>query len=153
MHSDIVMFLKERSPKSVKEIRSLVDMCRTERPSKPLAKEHSILTNVGVKIRTGKDKQNEHKEQDRRHSRRDRWVDQRLDSPRTQSCGPPRIRETPWNALRHVQEWHQPTHQRGYRGNSGTAPRRYNSRHGFTRGSKPYRGYSNSDFRSANLAA
>ena len=109
MHSDIVMFLKKRSPKSVKEIRSLADKYRTAHPSKPLAKEHSILANVGVnKIRTGKYKQNEHKEQDRRHSRRDRWVDQRLDSPRTQSCGPPRTRETSWNAPRHARV--APTH-------------------------------------------
>ena len=49
-----------------------------------------------------------------------------------------------------MQEWHQPTYQRGYRGNRGTAPRKSNSRHGFTKGSKPYRGYNNSDFRSAN---
>ena len=151
MHSDIVMFLKERSPKSVQEIRSLADKYRTAHPSKPLAKEHSILAKVGVnKIRTGKDKQNEHKEQDTRHSRRDRWVDQRLGSPRTQSCGPPRILETSWNAPGHMQKWHQPTYRRGYRGNRGTAQRRYNSRHGFTRGSKPYRGYNKSDFRSAN---
>ena len=47
MHSDIVMFLKERSPKSVKDIRSLADKYRTAPPSKPLAKEHSILANVG----------------------------------------------------------------------------------------------------------
>ena len=40
-----------------------------------------------------------------------------------------------------MQEWHQPTYQRGYLGNRGTAPRRYNSRHGFTRGSKSNRGY------------
>ena len=77
MHSDIVIFLKEKSPKSVKEIRSLADKYRTTHPSKPLAKEHSILANVGVnKTQTGKDTQIEHKEQDRRHSRRDRWVDQ-----------------------------------------------------------------------------
>ena len=57
MHSDIVMFLKERSPKSVKEIRSLADKYRTAHPSKPLAKDHSISANVGVnKIQTGKDK-------------------------------------------------------------------------------------------------
>ena len=151
MHSDIVMFLKEKSPKSVKEIRSLADKYRTAHPSKPLAKEHSILANVGVnKIRTGKDTQIKHKEQDRRHSRRDRWVDQSPDNPCTQSCGPPRTRETPWIAQRYMQEWHQPTYQRDYRGNRGTAPRRYNLRQGFTRGSKSNRGYNNSDFRSAN---
>ena len=55
-----------------------------------------------------------------------------------------------WNAPQHMQEWHQPTYQRGYRGNHWTAPRRYNSQNGFTRGSKSYRGYNNSDFRSAN---
>ena len=46
LHSDIVMFLKERSPKSVKEIRSLAEKYRTAHPSKPLAKDHSILANV-----------------------------------------------------------------------------------------------------------
>ena len=144
MQIDIVMFLKEKSPKSVKETSSLADKYRTAHLSKPLAKEHSILANVGVsKIRTGKDKQIEHKDQDRRHSRRDRWVDQRLDSPRTQSCGPPRIGETSWNAPRHMQEWHQPAYRRGYRGNRWTTPRRYNSRQGLPKGSKRYRGYNN----------
>ena len=87
LHSDIVMFLKERSPKSVKDIRSLADKYRTAHPSKPLAKEHSILANVGVnKIQTGRGKQNEHNGQDRRHSRRDIIrLHQRLGSPRTQS--------------------------------------------------------------------
>ena len=36
LHSDIVMFLKERSPKSVKEIRSLAEKYRTAHPSKPM---------------------------------------------------------------------------------------------------------------------
>ena len=105
---------------------------------------------ASTKYEQKKNEQNECKKQDRRHSRRDRWVDERLDSPRTQSCGPPRTRQKSWNATRHMQGWHQPTYQTGYRGNRGTAPRRYNSRHGFNRGSKPYRGYNNRDFRSAN---
>ena len=46
LHSDIVMFLKERSPKSVKEIRSLAEKYRTAHPSKPLAKDHSILVSA-----------------------------------------------------------------------------------------------------------
>ena len=48
MHSDIVMFLIERSPKSVKEIRSLAEKYRTVHLSKPLGKGHSILANVGI---------------------------------------------------------------------------------------------------------
>ena len=48
IHSDIVMLLKERSPKSVKEMRSLADKYRTFN-----------LANVGVnKIQTGRGKQN-----------------------------------------------------------------------------------------------
>ena len=54
LHSDIVMFLKERSPKSVKEIRSLAEKYRTAHPSKPLAKDHSILANVGVSKTNGR---------------------------------------------------------------------------------------------------
>ena len=70
------MFLKQKSLKSVEEFRSIADKYRTAHPIKPLAKEHSILANVGVnKTQTGKDRQLEHKEQDRRHSRIDRWVD------------------------------------------------------------------------------
>ena len=49
LHSDIVMFLKERSPKSVKEIRSLAEKYRTAHPSKP-----SILANVGVSKTNGR---------------------------------------------------------------------------------------------------
>ena len=65
LHSDIVMFLKERSPKSVKEIRSLAEKYRTAHPSKPLAKDHSILANVGVSKTNGR-KQDETKEQENR---------------------------------------------------------------------------------------
>ena len=72
LHSDIVMFLKERSPKSVKEIRSLAEKYRTAHPSKPLAKDHSILANVGVGKTNGR-KQDETKEQENRQSRRDKW--------------------------------------------------------------------------------
>ena len=130
MHSDIVMFLKERSPKSVKEIRSLADKYRTAHPSKPLAKDHSILANVGVnKRKAGGGKQNEHIGQDRRHNRRNIWLHQHVDSPRTQSCGPPRIRDTFWTASRHMHEWHQPKYHTGYRGIRRTGPRRYISRH------------------------
>ena len=50
LHSDIVMFLKERSPKSVKEIRSLAEKYRTAHPSKPLAKDHSMF---GKRKKTG----------------------------------------------------------------------------------------------------
>ena len=67
LHSDIVMFLKERSPKSVKEIRSLAEKYRTAHPSKPLAKDHSILANVGVSKTNGR-KQDETKEQEKRQS-------------------------------------------------------------------------------------
>ena len=56
LHSDIVMFLKERSPKSVKEIRSLAEKYRTAHPSKPLAKDHSILANVGVSNTNGRNR-------------------------------------------------------------------------------------------------
>ena len=72
LHSDIVIFLKERSPKSVKEIRSLAEKYRTTHPSKPLAKDHSILANVGVSKTNGR-KQDETKEQENRQSRRDKW--------------------------------------------------------------------------------
>ena len=97
LHSDIVMFLKERSPKSVKEIRSLAEKYRTAHPSKPLAKDHSILANVGVSKTNGR-KQDETKEQENRQSRRDKWHHQHIDGPRAQSCGPPRFRENAWTA-------------------------------------------------------
>ena len=97
LHSDIVMFLKERSPKSVKEIRSLAEKYRTAHSSKPLAKDHSILANVGVSKTNGR-KQDETKEQENRQSRRDKWHNQHIDGPRAQSCGPPRFRENSWTA-------------------------------------------------------
>ena len=143
---DLQTFVREEREREKRERKR--DKYRTAHPSKHLAEEHSILANVGVnKIQTGRGKQNEHNGQDRRHSRRDIIrLHQRLGSPRTQSCGPPRIRQTSWNAPRHMQEGHQPTYHRGYRGNRGTAPRRCNSRNGFPSGSKPYRGYNNIDF-------
>ena len=78
LHGDIVMFLKERSPKSVKEIRSLAEKYRTAHPSKPLAKDHSILANVDVSKTNGR-KQDETKEQENRQSRRDKWHHQHID--------------------------------------------------------------------------
>ncbi|GFO07573.1 hypothetical protein PoB_003407800 [Plakobranchus ocellatus] len=43
------MFLKERSPISVKEVRNLADKYRTAHPAKPIAKEVEIVANVGVR--------------------------------------------------------------------------------------------------------
>ena len=126
LHSDIVMFLKERSPKSVKEIRSLAEKYRTAHPSKPLAKDHSILANVGVSKTNGR-KQDETKEQEKRQSRRDKWHHQHIDGPRAQSCGPPRFRENSWTAPRQMHQWHQSTSQRGYRGNRRRDTYSYNS--------------------------
>ena len=136
LHSDIVMFLKERSPKSVKEIRSLAEKYRTAHPSKPLAKDHSILANVGVSKTNGR-KQDETKEQEKRQSRRDKWHHQHIDGPRAQSCGPPRFRENSWTAPRQMHQWHQSTSQRGYRGNRRRDSYSYISQRGFSRG--PYR--------------
>ena len=138
LHSDIVMFLKERSPKSVKEIRSLAEKYRTAHPSKPLAKDHSILANVGVSKTNGR-KQDETKEQENRQSRRDKWHHQHIDGPRAQSCGPPRFRENAWTAPRQMHQWHHSPSQRGYRGNRRRNSYSYNSQRGFSRG--PYRSY------------
>ena len=147
LHSDIVMFLKERSPKSVKEIRSLAEKYRTAHPSKPLAKDHSILANVGVSKTNGR-KQDETKEQENRQSRRDKWHHQHIDGPRAQSCGPPRFRENSWTAPRQMHQWHQSTSQRGYRGNRRRDSYSYNSQRGFSRG--PYRSYNDRNYKPAN---
>ncbi|GFO13123.1 reverse transcriptase [Plakobranchus ocellatus] len=56
LHKELVMFLKERSPISVKEVRNLADKYRTAHPSKPIAKEVEIVANVGV---TKKSKNNQ----------------------------------------------------------------------------------------------
>ncbi|GFN88379.1 reverse transcriptase [Plakobranchus ocellatus] len=42
LHKELVMFLKERSPISVKEVRNLADKYRTAHPVKPIAKEVEI---------------------------------------------------------------------------------------------------------------
>ena len=147
LHSDIVMFLKERSPKSVKEIRSLAEKYRTAHPSKPLAKDHSILANVGVSKTNGR-KQDETKEQENRQSRRDKWHHQHIDGPRAQSCGPPRFRDNSWTAPRQMNQWHQSTSQRGYRGNRRRDLYSYNSQRGFSRG--PYRSYNDRNYKPAN---
>ena len=146
LHSDIVMFLKERSPKSVKEIRSLAEKYRTAHPSKPLAKDHSILANVGVSKTNGR-KQDETKEQENRQSRRDKWHHQHIDGPRAQSCGPPRFRENSWTAPRQMHQWHQSTSQRGYRGNRRRDSYSYNLQRGFSRG--PYRSYNDRNYKPA----
>ena len=147
LHSDIVMFLKERSPKSVKEIRSLAEKYRTAHPSKPLAKDHSILANVGVSNTNGR-KQDETKEQENRQSRRDKWHHQYIDGPRAQSCGPPRFRDNSWTAPRQMHQWHQSTSLRGYRGNRRRDSYSYNSQRGFSRG--PYRSYNDRNYKPAN---
>ena len=147
LHSDIVMFLKERSPKSVKEIRSLAEKYRTAHPSKPLAKDHSILANVGVSKTNGR-KQDETKEQENRQSRRDKWHHQHIDGPRAQSCGPPRFRENAWTAPRQMHQWHHSPSQRGYRGNRRRNSYSYNSQRGFSRG--PYRSYNDRNYTPAN---
>ena len=147
LHSDIVMFLKERSPKSVKEIRSLAEKYRTAHPSKPLAKDHSILANVVVSKTNGR-KQDETKEQENRQSRRDKWHHQHIDGPRAQSCGPPRFRENSWTAPRQMHQWHQSTSQRGYRVNRRRDSYSYNSQRGFSRG--PYRSYNDRNYKPAN---
>ena len=147
LHSDIVMFLKERSPKSVKEIRSLAEKYRTAHPSKPLAKDHSILANVGVSKTNGR-KQDETKEQENRQSRRDKWHHQHIDGPRAQSCGPPRFRENAWTAPRQMHQWHHSPSQRGYRGNRRRNSYSYNSQRGFSRG--PYRSYNDRNYKPAN---
>ena len=147
LHSDIVMFLKERSPKSVKEIRSLAEKYRTAHPSKPLAKDHSILANVGVSKTNGR-KQDEAKEQENRQSRRDKWHHQHIDGPRAQSCGPPRFRENAWTAPRQMHQWHHSPSQRGYRGNRRRNSYSYNSQRGFSRG--PYRSYNDRNYTPAN---
>ena len=147
LHSDIVMFLKERSPKSVKEIRSLAEKYRTAHPSKPLAKDHSILANVGVS-KTNARKQDETKEQENRQSRRDKWHHQHIDGPRAQSCGPPRFRENAWTAPRQMHQWHHSPSQRGYRGNRRRNSYSYKSQRGFSRG--PYRSYNDRNYMPAN---
>ena len=147
LHSDIVMFLKERSPKSVKEIRSLAEKYRTAHPSKPLAKDHSILANVGVSKTNGR-KQDETKEQENRQSRRDKWHHQHIDGRRAQSCGPPRFRENAWTAPRQMHQWHHSPSQRGYRGNRRRNSYSYNSQRGFSRG--PYRSYNDRNYTPAN---
>ena len=147
LHGDIVMFLKERSPKSVKEIRSLAEKYRTAHPSKPLAKDHSILANVGVSKTNGR-KQDETKEQENRQSRRDKWHHQHIDGPRAQSCGPPRFRENAWTAPRQMHQWHHSPSQRGYRGNRRRNSYSYNSQRGFSRG--PYRSYNDRNYTPAN---
>ena len=141
LHSDIVMFLK-----SVKEIRSLAEKYRTAHPSKPLAKNHSILANVGVSKTNGR-KQDETKEQENRQSRRDKWHHQHIDGPRAQSCGPPRFRENSWTAPRQMHQWHQSTSQRGYRGNRRRDSYSYNLQRGFSRG--PYRSYNDRNYKPA----
>ena len=146
LHSDIVMFLKERSPKSVKEIRSLAEKYRTAHPSKPLAKDHSILANVGVSKTNGR-KQDETK-QENRQSRRDTWHHQHIDGRRAQSCGPPRFRENAWTAPRQMHQWHHSPSQRGYRGNRRRNSYSYNSQRGFSRG--PYRSYNDRNYTPAN---
>ncbi|GFN91192.1 hypothetical protein PoB_001769800 [Plakobranchus ocellatus] len=75
------MFLKERSPISVKEVRNLADKYRTAHPSKPIAKEVEIVANVGVR----KESKN-NQEQFNRTSRRDKW--QQNSNQRSSSCGP-----------------------------------------------------------------
>ena len=147
LHSDIVMFLKERSPKSVKEIRSLAEKYRTAYPSKPLAKDHSILANVGVSKTNGR-KQDETKEQENRQSRRDKWHHQHIDGPRAQSCGPPRFCDNSWTAPRQMHQWHHSPSQRGYRGNRRRNSYSYNSQRGFSRG--PYRSYNDRNYTPAN---
>ena len=147
LHSDIVMFLKERSPKSVKEIRSLAEKYRTAHPSKPLAKDHSILANVGVRKTNGR-KQDETKEQENRQSRRDKWHHQHIDGPRAQSIGPPRFRENSWTAPRQMHQWHQSTSRRGYRGKRRRDSYSYNLQRGFSRG--PYRSYNDRNYKPAN---
>ncbi|GFO41199.1 reverse transcriptase [Plakobranchus ocellatus] len=68
LHKELVMFLKERSPISVKEVRNLADKYRTVHPAKPIAKEFEIVANVGV---TKESKNNQ--EQFNRTSTRDKW--------------------------------------------------------------------------------
>ncbi|GFO34091.1 Gag-Pol polyprotein [Plakobranchus ocellatus] len=75
------MFLKERSPISVKEVRNLADKYRIAQPSKPIAKEVEIVANVGV---TKESKNNQ--AQFNRTSRRDKW--QQNNNQRSSSYGP-----------------------------------------------------------------
>ncbi|GFO36138.1 gypsy retrotransposon integrase-like protein 1 [Plakobranchus ocellatus] len=74
------MFLKERSPISVKEVRNLADKYRTAHPSKPIAKEVEIVANVG-----GTKESIGNQQQFNRTSRRDKW---QQNNQRSNSCGP-----------------------------------------------------------------
>ena len=140
LHSDIVMFLKERSPDSIQDIRSLADKYKTAHPARPIAKEHSLIANVAKGIT----KVSNEREDDRsRPNRKDTWKQNKKGfTPRSYSCGPSVERRDHYDHdYRDSYEPRHPNYQRGFRGGRGAYHRRgtprYNSNRGY-RGS--YRG-------------